>query len=250
MKWAAISVVLFVAMPAAAELMAFATWNGATPSGWPGSNNIGAGFDWLRINDPENPGQNATWCIDFMGYGDFPDITGGGTGGKWGGGLYDEPLADAGLYVYVNHAFGGAPARSLIDGQGAIEFWFKPDWSPATNTDAHAFIMASTPRDWDGLRMAVNGDGTARSQMYNQNAVDVGHDWDPSSMVQDWNHMAFVWDAAGNYTYLNGNKVGQTLYGPAGEVVGWGDWHLVMLGQEGNASGNFQSEGTWDSFGI
>ena len=250
MKWLTILAVLLVAMPAAAELMAVGIWNDE-PETWTGygDHNDAAGFQWLRINadvDPENPGQHGVTCIGF-GLSDWPDTTGGGTGGRWGGGLYDEPGVDAAHYMQVNQSAGGPD--TLLNEAGTIEFWFKPDWDPANDFDAHAFIMASTGRDWDGLRMAVNGDGTARSQFFNQNDVDVGHDWDPSSLVQDWNHMAYVWDFDGNYTYLNGNKVGETIYAGA-EKVGWGDWHLVMLGQEGNWTGGYQSDGTWDSMGI
>ena len=165
--FAIVITVLLAAMPAAAELMAVGMWN-EDPEGWDGygSQNAGAGFEWLKINfddDPENAGQNGVTCIAF-GNTDWPDTTGGGTGGKWGGGLYDEPGVDSAHYMQVNRSAGGAD--TLITAQGTIEFWFKPDWDPASDTNAHAFIMASTGRDWDGLRMATNGDGTARSQFF------------------------------------------------------------------------------------
>ena len=246
----ALMVVVLCAGSAQAALTAYATWNNG-PEAWTGygDHNDAAGFDRLAITDAPQAGVT---CIDFQGGGDWPAADGVGL---WGGGLKDDAGVDAGHYVQVNMS--GGPPETLVDAAGTLEFWFKPDWDPATDTNAHSFVMASTGKDWDGLRMATNGDGTARSQMFNQDATsvgdtahDAGHDWDPSGMVMDWNHMAYVWDAAGNYTYLNGVKVGETVYGVGDPVVGWGDWHLIMFGQEGNWSGNFQSEGTWDSLAV
>ena len=249
MKWFTVVLVLVVAMPATAALMAYANWDEG-PEGWSGYGDLNhnAGFDWLRTIDAS---RFAVTCFEFE-LSDWPDADGVG---KWGGGLYDEPDVDAGLYVQVNDPFGGPDC--LADDQGTIEFWFKPDWNPATDTNAHAFIKASTGVDWDGLRISFNGDGSMTTQMLTQESVspedtiDVGHEWTTMPLVQDWNHIAFVWDEAGNRSYCNGGKVGETVYdGPAPNKVNWGDWHLVMLGQEGNWTGDYQSEGTWDAMAI
>ena len=73
---------------------------------------------------------------------------------------------------------------------------------------------------------------------------------DFARLVNDWNHVAFVWDTDGNRTYANGNKVGETIYGPGDPTVDWADSMYVMLGQEANRSAGWQSDGVWDSLGI
>ena len=232
---------------AIAELTAVATWNDG-PGGWTGygSYNDNAGFDWLITTGEV---QAAGTCIPGE-LSDYPDAD---RVGKWGGGLRDDAGVDAACYVEVNELGGGSAC--LIDAQGTIEFWFKPDWDPdpVLETDKHAIYKSSTGYDCDGLRIAWEGDGTMVTQMITASPElqSIGHTWTSPALILDWNHVAFVWDENGIFTYCNGNKVGETIYsGPAPSRVSWGDWHMVMLGQDGNCSTDYQSDGTWDSLAI
>ena len=236
------AVVLLCAGSAQATLMAYATWNGG-PSEWTISNNWAAGFDLVASGSA----QNATWTFDF-GRPDFPEAEPGA--GKWDGGLVDEVDNDAGCYVMVNEWFGGPD--SLLTAAGTIALWFKPEWDPVTDTEAHNLMRASSGADWDGLNMLYNGDGTLTTTFLvpSEPPGEISHVWTGNPLVADWNHLAFTWDATGMRSYANGALVGETVYGVSDPVVEYPDWYLMFFGQDGNWTGDQQSDGTYDSLGI
>ena len=240
----ALMVVALCAGSAQAALMAYATWNGG-PEEWTISNNMAAGFDLVASGSA----QTATWTLNF-GRNDYPEAEPGA--GKWGGGLVDEVDNDAGCYVMVNEWFGGPD--SLLTAAGTIEFWFKPQWVPATDTEAHNLMRASSGADWDGLNMLYNGDGTLITTFRLPPApfpgVEIAHNWTSNPLVADWNHLAFTWDATGMRSYANGALVGETVYGVGDPVVEYPDWFLMFFGQDGNWTGTQQSDGTYDSLAI
>ena len=263
MKWlTGLAVVTLLAGLAGAEMTAVATWNDgpSTDPGWIdrdyGAWSAEPGFDW--INWADGPG-DAVSCLTF-GRMSYPDSNGVG---KWGGGLKDDVGLDGGMYVTVNNdPYPTVPAvnRAVWDKQGTIEFWFKPLWdpNPALQIRQHSLIYVnSVTAAGDGLFIRWNGDGTVTTQMRTLSFweggpdVEVGHEWTSTSLVNDWNHVAFVWDQTGNKTYCNGRRVGETIYdGPDAPKVQWNDYLYVMLGQEANISTDYQSDAIWDSMAI
>ena len=247
MKWLAYLAVLLMASTATAELTAWATYN--TDSGdWA----VDAGFDYVKRNDGPQPATMA-WYNSVYGQYD--------AAGKFDGCSTVSNAGDGHGGNYVTfHASG--QERSLLDAQGTVEFWFRPDWDPATDTDAHCLVFLNlSTTTGDGLRVAFNGDGTVATRMITQSVnqggseADVGHTWDSMALIDDWNHVAFVWDADGNRTYCNGSKVGETTYsGPGPDKVDWAEDMYFFTGQNANLpifGGPWMpSLGSWDSVGF
>ena len=208
------------ATSASASATAYATWN-AGPStdpdwiagGYPAWSDH-AGFDWIVHLDGL---AQAVSGWPFGSAGKYPDSDGVD---KWGGALKDD-VGDGCMYVTVQYGL-EYPEQPLtfVDAQGTVDFWFKPLWDPAEDTNAHSLLFVNrSDTNEDGLFIHYNGDGTMTTQMRNySDLIDVGHDWDVNPLIaNDWNHVAVCWDSAGTYTYSNGVKVGETLYsGPSG----------------------------------
>ena len=264
MNWmTGLAVVMLLAAPAAAAMTAVATWNNgpSTDTGWMtreyGAWSAEPGFDWVDWADGP---ADAVSGITF-GRMRYPDSDGVG---KWGGGLKDDTGVDGGMYVVVNQDVPPVVSpenRAVWDEQGTIEFWFKPLWDPNPDLQIrqHALIYVnSVTAAGDGLFIRWNGDGTVTTQMRTLSFwrggpdVEVGHEWTSTALVNDWNHVAFVWDQTSNATYCNGRRVGETVYDddPAAPKVEWNDYLYVMLGQEANISTDYQSDGIWDSMAI
>ena len=251
-------------LPAQYGLTGFATWNNgpASDPGWDPADPAAQadypswvdepGLDWVRAHDgPSQAVSGWPWVSPRR----YPNSDGVG---KWDGALKDDP-EDGGFYVVLNNGQPpGDPMRTLVNEEGTIEFWFKPMWDPATETNQHALVIVNLASDnKDGLFIAFEGDGTMGTTMITQSIneggplTDVGHDWTSMPLINDWNHVAFAWDSAGNYTYCNGSKVGETIYGgTAPEKVDWADTMYIMFGQEGQSTTDYQSDGLWDSLAI
>ena len=258
MKWLACIVVLAVATSAMAELTAVAVWNdgpaapGAYADGtypaWSGT--PGPGLDWrIGTNAPE-----PATCGYPHGAPHYPDSDGVG---KWGGALKDDVWPeDSMMYITIQGV--DNEAHELQDEQGTIEFWFYPEWDPALDTNPHALFNTNRDRpNDDGLWLQYNGDGTMSAIWKTwPDYIDVGHDWTSNPLVQqDWNHIAMTWDSVGTYSYCNGVKVGENIYGgPSPAKVDWDEeWMGLFFGRDhgdvGGAGIN-ESDGMWDSFGI
>ena len=251
------AVVLLSGASAVARLTAVANWDGgpAVNPNWdageyPAFSHLppGPGLDWrIGTNDATQAvcGLPQEWAGQ-----PYPNSDGVG---KWGGALWDE-VDDGMLYISLQDG----DAKELVDAQGTIEFWFKPEWDPALDTNTHTLINLnrSRPAD-DGLWFRYNGDGTMTSVVKTwPELTEVGHEWVWNLLVEDaWNHVAFVWDATGNYTYCNRVKVGETLYGgPASAKVAWDqEWVGLFFGRDSgdvDGAGTYESDGLWDSFAI
>ena len=229
-------VVLLSGTPAVANMIpasnvtAVATWNNgpATDPDWDAgvypANAPEPGFDWILYLDGPQDAISGWPPISPRRY---PDSDGEGKFAvhlgpcEWGPGraLKDDP-EDGAMYVTLNAGHApNDPLRTLVDEQGTIEFWFKPMWDPAVETARHSLLMVNlSSANRDGLFIRYNGDGTVTTQFKTQSLnnggpdIDIGHDWTSNALIDDWNHVAFTWDAAGNYTYANGSRIGQTIY--------------------------------------
>ena len=254
------AVVLLSGTHAMAALTAYATWNngpaepGPYADGTYPSNAPEPGLDWRIGTDA---GENAVSGYPYAGGAHFPDADGVG---KWGGALKDDVWPeDSLMYVSIMTA----EPRELVDALGTIEFWFYPFWNPAEDTNPHTLLNINRDRNGDdGLWLRYNGDGTMTSDARAWGTAPypvVGHDWTSIPLVQEeWNHVAFTWDAAGNYSYCNGVKVGETIYGPSDPKMAW-TWvpenpvQYVFFGRDHGPVGDAgiqESDGMWDSFGI
>jgi len=265
MKWLACIVVLLMATSAMAEMTAVANWdNGPTVSeDWDPTDpaadatypawSVESGFDWIITGDgPATAVSGWPWVTPRR----YPNADGVG---KWGGALRDDDGVDdpedGNLYVTINSGLEpGDPLRALVDAQGTFEFWFKPMWDPdpVLETDQHNLVALNlSSAAHDGLFMNWEGDGTMRSNFSTQALIDIGHTWTSTSLIWDWNHIAFVWDDTGNYTYCNGVKVGETIYGgPAPAKVDWGNHMYCELGMDGQSTIEYQTDGEWDSMAV
>ena len=262
MKWVtsltvAAAVVLLSGTSAMAGLRAIANWN-MGPSTNP---------DWVAGNYPAwsgvpGPGlDRRIGTLDWEqavsghphGAPHYPDSDGVG---KWGGALKDDPWPeDSMMYVTIQNG----DFDELQDAQGTIEFWFKPMWDPATDTNTHTLININNSRnDDDGIWLRYNGDGTITNVMktVSPDFADVGHEWAFNPLIQDdWNHIAVTWDSLGTYSYCNGEKVGEFLYsGPVQVKMSWHhDWMGIFFGRdhgELDGAGTYESDGLWDAFAI
>ena len=269
MKWiTGLAVVTLLAAPAWAAMTAVATWNDGPSrdarwlAGSSPAYSAEAGFDWVDWWADWDEGPLDVKGVSSLTFGRirYPDSDGAG---KWGGGMKDDTGVDSGMYLVVNQDLPTVVSpknRAVWDAQGTIEFWFKPQWDPNPDLQVrqHALIFVnSVTAAGDGLFIRWNGDGTVTTQMRTLSFwrggpdVDVGHEWTSTALVNDWNHVAFVWDQTGNTTYANGYRVGETIYaGAEAPKVEWNDYLYLMLGQEGNISTNYQSDGIWDSLAI
>ena len=251
-----VALVLMVGPPAVAELTAFGVYNTDTGN-WAADN----GFDWVKSLDGPQPATVVYPWIPFT-----PPYLDWDPNGKWGGAshAHNDETGHAGGYVQLQSHPPDDPLRALVDDQGTLEFWFRPDWDPATDAEAHCLLFVNfATATGDGLRITFNGDGTMTSRMITQSVnhdgpeVDVGHDWTSMALIDDWNHVAFVWDDTGNRTYANGHKVGETIYTGA-ETVDWADTMYWFTGQNANlmhpagppGSPYLPSRGSWDAAAI
>ena len=261
------AVILLSGAPAMAALTAYATWNAGPstdpdwepvdplePAAYPASAPE-VGFDFvLSVEGPAN----AVSGWPFVTPRRYPNSDGVG---KWGGALKDDP-EDGSFYVTMHGGqLPGDPLEVLTAELGTVEFWFKPMWDPDPNAaepdvGQHSLIMINrSSANKDGLFIHREADGSMRTtfktQSLNQGGpdIEIGHDWN-AILINDWNHVAFVWDASGNRTYANGSKVGETVYGPGDPTVEWSDHIYAEFGQEGQSTIEYQTNGEWDSLGI
>ena len=249
---------LVVGVSAEATMTAYANWNEVTDP--PGSAPMAdAGLDY-RVTDTF---LSAQVCIDLHGNSQYPEVELGA--GKWGGGLVDGP-DDNGVYEYMNVAPAGTWGRCLNDDEGTIEFWFNPDWDPTgPQLLDRGFVFAGSTggNGWRGVSLYVLGTGPGQygegwapetgywtTDFYTQSDQSVGHNYsDTANLTADWNHIAFVWDATGNRTYMNGVKVGERVYAPGDPKVDWSDDHYMFLGSFQTHS-HGDADGTYDALAV
>ena len=137
--------------------------------------------------------------------------------------------------------------RGVHDDEGTIEFWFKPDWDPATDTALRPIITGAQggTRAYWNLEWG-NGEFFTSNFLSHDTGTNVGHAV-TGTLLNDWNHIAFAWNAAGNMTFLNSAIVGQTVYGPGDEKVKWADQPNFFMACVANCtSGSLHSDGFYD----
>ena len=240
----ALAVALAVGASAQGALTAWAAWNDISdPPDW----YVDAGLDG-RVNDTNLECQVAA---DLHGTGQMPEVELGA--GRWGGGLVDGP-GDNGLYEYMNTS--DPMAVALNSAEGTMEFWFKPDWDPTGEQfdrrgifsiqggggwkGSHFFILAKpTDGDW------VDPNGYWAVDHYRQDDSYAGFNFTGNqNLIQDWNHLAYVWDATGNRLYSNGVKIGETA-----SLLEWAPDTYLFLGSFQTFSG-YDADGTYDSLAV
>ena len=169
------------------------------------------------------------------------------------------------IYLTANAAIqdsGGNPVgvlRTLLDERGTLEFWFKPNWDPATDTEKRYILSAKyLPASNVGWQLTRNGGGASVlvSEIADLTGTELGHDV-AGDLIDDWNHIALSWDDTGVRTYLNGVKAGQTMYAGPSPRVQWNDGHQILfVGGGGNgeaprgiywANGSYDALAMWDS---
>ena len=242
---AALALVLCSGTSTMAALTALAEWDvGASEESNPG---IRKGLD--QYTD----GFQEARIVNITG-GGYPDVDLTQSAFSWkggGGSLYDAPGQD-GVFLSPNHD-GVNPA--LKDGQGTIEWWFKPNYD-VNVPDSHVLFHAQAgagdrgfygfmyPGDGTTPVLAFNffqGDGTFVHQI----AADVP---DTEFTNGVFNHFAYSWDAAGTRMYIGGEKIGENIYGAGDPTVEWGQYVFLALGSRQNNSGDAQ--GWYDSLRI
>ena len=256
----ATAVVMLCTPSAMALLTAYATWNAggeAPDSSWetlayPAWSPIN-GFDW-RIGTGAAEQAVCGWPLSGNAYPNADGV------GKWGGALDDEADPDADGTCYFT--FQDQATNEFQAAAGTAEFFFSPHWDPAQDTRAHSlFSINRAGPSQDGIHIIFNGDGTMTTRLrtapvYEEAAIvggleDLDHNWTSIPLVEDWNHIAVVWDSAGISTYANGAKVGETVYsGPDPVTMTFDpDWMGLFLGTLVGQTSH-QSEGMWDSMAI
>ena len=208
--------------PAAGGVTAYATWN--TPTGYI---KLDPGWTAGYMCDPANRvcADSNPWYTGPSPGSGFVDtrITPGGTvhanmqwpsinatGGRWGGGLDTSVQGGYASMVYLlgntslGELVGGdwitrGHIRQLNDAEGCIEFFFKPNWNPATDSGVHS-LMHISDDGWTFMRAAS---GSLWSIIRSADNVYLGYPL-AGQLVAGWNHIALAWDATSVRTYVNG----------------------------------------------
>ena len=255
-------VMLLLAGVARADVTAYTTWNNDT-----GDPAVDAGYADATVGDPTNrvcydtnpwytgpsPGSGyvCTWISAKAGVHtnmQMPTIA--AAAGWVGSGGLDTSLQGgfaAMVYLTANATLkenvgGGSweargAVRCLNDTEGCIEFLFKPNWDPATDTQTRDVINISA----DGWTLRRDATGTLRSIIKNANDVDVGHVL-TGDLSANWSYIVLAWDADGVRTYLNGTKIGETVYGASTEKVSWRADQLIFIGGGNEGQGDSAAE--------
>ena len=228
------AVLLLSGTSAMGALTAYATWNTVSD---PANEEVDNGFDYVT---------HGYTLARVIGGEPRPAVDLGA--GRWGGGLVDD-AADNGTYLTPNSIGDGAPA--LADSEGTVEFWWNANWTLDTIGDLREVMHLSADSGNEGLRFFIYGDPGSRALATRLWPESVGtytaaYDTGWGSLVDDWNHIAFVWDATSARTYINGDKVGEA----PGAVVTWTNYAFMALGSNQNGTLGFTSDCIYDSLGI
>ena len=267
--------VLLLAGAATADVTAYATWNSDT-----GNPAVDAGYADGTMSDPMNqvchdtnpwytgasPGSGyvCTWInpeAGIQGNMQMPTIA---AGAGWAGTAGLDTSVQGGFAAMVSlngnatlrEDVGGGTweargtVRCLNDAEGCIELFFKPNWDPGTDSQVRDVINISD----DGWTLRRDATGTLRSIVTNANGVEVGHVL-TTDLTANWHYIILAWDADGVRTYLNGVKVGETVYGASTEKVSWRDDQFIFLGggnegQGGSAAEMHAADGMYDGLVI
>ena len=254
----AIAAVLWSALPAAAGVTAYATWNtrigyAATDAGWTtgymvdSSNGICADSNPWYTGPSPGTGWWCYWIVPSAAVHvnmQMPSVT--LTGGKFGGGLDTTPKNGHASMCYIlanalltDNSIGGTVVgnvRCLNDAEGCVEFFFNPNWVPPDSQTRELIHLYD-----DSWTLRRSSSGTLTSIIRNANGVNVGHTL-TGDLSPEWNHIALAWDATSVRTYLNGVKAGETVYGGSSQKVSWKESEYIFIGGGNDGMGGTVEE--------
>ena len=256
---AVISTVMLLSAPATAKVTAYATWNTQTgyiqaDTGWaagymsdPGNRVCGDSNPWYTGPSPGS-GYVCYWIrpdATIHANMQWPSIA--ATGGRFGGGLDTSIqsgwaamvylMANASLQELVGDTWVvRGVVRQLNNAEGCVEFFFKPNWDPASDSKGHALIHISD----NGWTFRRTSSGMLWSVVKNAYGASIGHPV-AGQLVAGWNHIALAWDANSVRTYVNGAKSGETVYG-SGYKVSWRMDQYIFIGGGNNGLGETAEE--------
>ena len=254
-----LAVVMMVSSPAMAAMTLYANWNGGDPPAGADPSWEGIDFNYSNRLGPPDPAvefyelMSGTWWTKST-------LT---ASGKFGSGLDATqnpayPNKATGGYTIANWAIKG---NTMLDAAGTMQFWFKPNWDPATEADIHHIVSTQQyyPAEYNGHRVDIIHDvGGANSRLEFTNmggSATTSVAYDPAKVLADWNHMAICWDAAGTRLYMNGavaaispDKMAVAeIGGPSGD-----DQYLFIGGRQAPPASvdMYGADGIFDDFAL
>lgn len=204
-----LGLVMLVAAPAMAAPTVYSDWNGApAPAGAPGTWKD-VDFNFMdRLAPPVVPindyllHNSAWWTLPVLGPGKF----GTGMDATQDPGNLNKAT---GGYFIANYELEG---QTMLDAAGTIQFWFKPNWDSAQDTEVRHIVSGQQyyPAAYGDHAVALIQDGAnSRLQYTNMdNTLTTTIPYNPTSITADFNHIAICWDASGTSLYMNGVLLG------------------------------------------
>ena len=252
-----LAVIVLVSSPAMAILTLAANWNGGDPPTdapvtWEESD-----FDYMNRQSPPYPVENDYALLGIPDWWTAPTIT---PSGKFGSGLDctqdpADPNKATGGYLIANYLIEG---NLMFDDAGTITLWFKPNWDPATDTEIRHIVSTQQyyPAQYNDHRVDVIVDvagANSRLEFTNMDgSVTTSVPYDPSRILNDWNHIAIAWDVDGTRLYMNGELAATSPEKMAVSPSDVEDQYLFIGGRQAPPTSvdMYGADGIFDDFGI
>lgn len=126
--------------------------------------------------------------------------------------------------------------------QGAVEFWFKPNWD-GTNTTARYFLANGVPFN-NGFQIVKDGANNLRFMRW-RGASEDGIGYNISSWkANEWHHIAVTWTTNAVALYVDGQSRASK------STIPFADQLAATLYIGSSSSGTSQADGVFDEFRI
>ena len=135
-----------------------------------------------------------------------------------------------------------ASAGNILRDQGAVEFWFKPNWD-GTNTTTRYFLACGPPFN-NGFQIVKDGANNLRFMRW-RGASEAGLGYNIASWkAGEWHHIAVTWTTNAEALYVD------SLSRASGSFIAMPDTLAATLYVGSDTSGNSQADGVIDEFRI
>ena len=131
--------------------------------------------------------------------------------GRWGTGLRVKP----GRYLTI------LPEDKSVPERGTVMFWFRPNWSSATDSSSHSLLSWGWQDGKDGYGVLSNGwwepAGAGRTYLVFENQLYAHCSQPVTYTANEWMHFAFTWSFDKRLVvslYLNGERISTTTGRP------------------------------------
>jgi hypothetical protein len=200
------------------------------------SESVPGQLGWWRFNTPDWLGEAGQAPLMFTNLNAIPD---------WSGNAVSVDTADPAYLVYREVETDGTANINLRN--GAVSFWFKPDWNSGTGSGGEGRLIELGARDsaqgWWSLVLAA--DGTALTFITQTNGagatnITASVNWTPN----DWHQIVLAYTPATSALYLDGlplvtNGLGVIYYPAAADRA-----NGFRVGSD--RDGNQQARGQFD----